>query len=486
MTGVTAATAGSASRCEAQATTYQRRSRARWAGAVILFILTGAVTARAEPVRSARLVLVRDTRVFDGEQVLPRASVLMRDGRVAVIGQGLVAPSGAEVVDGAGGTLLPGLIDAHAHVRGLALHDEIVFGVTTVLDMNTEVEWAAAKRAEQRDAERTGRALDRADLFSAGTLATAPGGHGTEYGPVPTVASAAEARAFVEARMAEGSDFIKIVYDDNGSFGRRLPTLDRGTLKALIDASRAAGKLSVVHVGSVAGARDAILAGADGLAHLSPEAVLDGEVVQLARERGTFVVPTLTLNESLCGVRTGASLLEDDRLTPFLREYAHRTLRDCFQLRPPRPLDFSLVLASVRRLRDAGVPILAGTDAPNPGTAHGVSLHRELELLVRAGLSPLEALRAATSAPARAFRLADRGRIAVGLRADLLLVDGDPTTDILATRAIRTVWKQGQAVDREAYRRSFVRGPRTFPLLALAAAVALVMAVVVARRRSRR
>ena len=127
-------------------------------------------------------------------------------------------------------------------------------------------------------------------------------------------------------------------------------------------------------IGSVAGARDAIEAGADGLAHLSPEAVLDPETVALARRDGTFVVPTLSLNESLCGVRTGASLLRDDRLAPFLREYAHRTLRDSFRFRPPRPLDFSPVLASVARLREAQVPILAGTDAPNPGTAHGISL----------------------------------------------------------------------------------------------------------------
>jgi imidazolonepropionase-like amidohydrolase len=100
------------------------------------------------------------------------------------------------------------------------------------------------------------------------------------------------------------------------------------------------------------------------------------------------------------------------------------------------------------------VPILAGTDAPNPGTAHGISLHRELELLVRAGLPPVEALRAATSLPARAFRLLDRGRIAPGLRADLLLVGGDPTVDILATRNIRAVWKLGHATDREAFRRA--------------------------------
>jgi hypothetical protein len=115
------------------------------------------------------------------------------------------------------------------------------------------------------------------------------------------------------------------------------------------------------------------------------------------------------------------------------------------------PGDIAHALAAVRLLHDAGVPILAGTDAPNPGTAHGASLHRELELLVQAGLSPLEALQAATSSAARAFRLDDRGRIARGLRADVVLVDGDPTTDIRMTRAVVGVWKEGRRYRLELY-----------------------------------
>jgi imidazolonepropionase-like amidohydrolase len=103
----------------------------------------------------------------------------------------------------------------------------------------------------------------------------------------------------------------------------------------------------------------------------------------------------------------------------------------------------------VRALRAAGVPLLAGTDAPVLGRGvHGASLHRELELLVEAGLTPVETLAAATSVPASVFGLADRGRIAPGLRADLLLVAGDPTRQITATRAIRRVWARGRAVDR--------------------------------------
>ena len=99
--------------------------------------------------------------------------------------------------------------------------------------------------------------------------------------------------------------------------------------------------------------------------------------------------------------------------------------------------------AAVRELSAIGVPLLAGTDAPGPGTTYGASLHWELEHLVDAGMSPPSALAAATSVAARAFRMSDRGRIAPGMRADLLLVDGDPTADIHATRNIVRVWKKG-------------------------------------------
>jgi imidazolonepropionase-like amidohydrolase len=106
-------------------------------------------------------------------------------------------------------------------------------------------------------------------------------------------------------------------------------------------------------------------------------------------------------------------------------------------------------VAAVKNLRELGVRILAGSDAdaPNP-TAHGISLHRELELLAAAGLAPSEVLSAATAKTADAFRLADRGRILAGARADLLLVRGDPTSDALVTRDILRVWKAGVIVDR--------------------------------------
>jgi len=110
--------------------------------------------------------------------------------------------------------------------------------------------------------------------------------------------------------------------------------------------------------------------------------------------------------------------------------------------------DLANAFKAVNALHAAGVPILAGTDAPAPGSWNGASLHGELELLVRAGLAPAEALAAATSVPARIFHLEDRGRVAAGYRADLVLVRGDPTLDVTATRDIVAVWKAGVALRR--------------------------------------
>src|SRR5688572_32732186 len=131
----------------------------------------------------------------------------------------------------------------------------------------------------------------------------------------------------------------------------------------------------------------------------------------------------------------GEAIAKDPRLAPYISPENVQGLTRTFPKRPGSPSrDLGRALETVRQLRAAGVPILAGSDAPNPGTAHGASMHRELELLVESGLTPVEALRSATSVPARAFALSDRGRIAEGLRADLVLVNGDPTADILATR----------------------------------------------------
>jgi hypothetical protein len=143
-------------------------------------------------------------------------------------------------------------------------------------------------------------------------------------------------------------------------------------------------------------------------------------------------------------------LITDAHLDAYLNSDEMENLKASFPFRTGATAKMENAFEAVRQLKSAGAPILAGTDAPNPGTSHGASMHRELELLVKAGLTPAEALAAATSVPAKQFKLNDRGRIAPGLRADLLLVNGDPTIDILATRNIVTIWKNGVAQERKA------------------------------------
>jgi imidazolonepropionase-like amidohydrolase len=422
----------------------------RYIGLVVFLLSLVWPRHVARGAESEGVLVFRDARVFDGAQVLPRATVLVRDGRITAVGPEVQAPEGARVIDARGKTLLPGLIDAHPHVFGPdVLRAALVFGVTTELDMFMSDAVLASIRKELAG----DKGADIADLRSAGTLVTAPGGHGTEYGlPIPTLSSPEQAQAFVDARIAEGSDYIKIVYDDGKAFGLDFPTLSQETLKAVIAAAHARKKLAVVHIGSLQGAREAIAAGADGLAHLFIDRAPEADFGRFVASHHAFVVATLSVLESVSGRSGGAALAADPAIAPFLSSGGQADLKLTFPTRAGAATNYAAAEEAVRQLRAAHVPVLAGTDAPNPGTTHGASLHRELELLVKAGLTPAEALAAATSVPAKQFGLEDRGTIAPGKRTDLLLVEGDPTADITATRKIAGVWKLGVAVDRDAYR----------------------------------
>lgn len=411
---------------------------------VVLLLIAIATSSYA-----ADAVLFRGARVFDGARVLEDTDVLVRGDRIESVGRKLRAPAGAEIIEAKGKTLLPGLIDAHTHAFGDALREALMFGVTTELDQFSNTSMARTLREEQA----AGKASGRADLFSAGTLVTAPGGHGTEYGfAIPTITTPDEAQKFVDDRIAEGSDWIKLVYDDGAAYGIKWPTISVETMRAVIDAAHRRGKLAVVHSGSASAARAAIDAGADALIHLFIDKLPADDFAATVKKRGAFVIPTMLVLSSITGTAAAAELARDPRIEPYISPASRESIEHAFPVRPTSPPRvYSVANETLRRLKAAGVPILAGTDSSNPGTAHGVGLLRELELLVKAGLTPAEALAAATSVPARAFRIADRGRIAKGLRADLVLVAGDPTTDITATRAIEGVWKGGVRADRAAF-----------------------------------
>jgi imidazolonepropionase-like amidohydrolase len=400
--------------------------------------------------RGADALVFRNVDVFDGEKMHRGVDVVVRKGMIESVANDAKPDAGAEIISGDGLTLLPGLIDCHTHTFAEAmLKQALVFGVTTELDMFTDYHIAASFRQEQA----AGKARNRADLLSAGTLVTAKGGHGTQFGlTIPTIAGPEEAVAFVDARLKEGSDYIKIVYEDGKPFGVKFTPISKETLAAVVAAAHARHKLAVVHVSERERARDALAAGADGLVHLFIDQPTDDDLVSLAADKKAFVVPTLTVLQSAGGTASGQVLLDDSSLAPFLTLSDAQGLKAFFPHNASASANYSVPREAVRKLKTAGVPILAGTDAPNPGTTHGASMHRELELLVDAGLTPAEALAAATAVPAHHFHLNDRGRIAPGLRADLLLVKGDPTQSIRATRAIVGVWKQGDRCDRNAYR----------------------------------
>ncbi|MER5951895.1 amidohydrolase family protein [Streptomyces sp. NPDC001904] len=360
------------------------------------------------PARTALL----NVRVLDGRRLTEPCTV--------VIDGGVIAPdngtSGARTVDGSGMTLLPGLIDAHVHLHGpdtlarLASH-----GVTTALDMAT---WPPQLLAALR------RVPDLTDIRSAGTPAIGAGG---PHARIPGMAHDAivrrpqEAGEFVAAQVSAGADYIKIVVEAPGEGGP-----DRETIDALVAAARTHGRKTVAHAATAGAYTMALDAGVDHVTHIPLDRLLEpGEIARMAGQ-GQVCIPTLTMMEGTAAARGNAT--------------AYRTAR-----------------RNLAALHAAGVPILAGTDAnTQPGVpfqvAHGESLHHELELLVDAGLTPAEALHSATALTARHFGLDDRGAITPGLRADLVLVDGDPLTDIRATRALHRIWCAGIEVTPAAVR----------------------------------
>jgi imidazolonepropionase-like amidohydrolase len=404
-------------------------------------------------------VVIRAARIFDGVRVIDGDTVVVREGLIAEIGRNVACPDGSEVVEAADATLLPGFIDAHTHTLEVAdLRQALAFGVTTELDM-----FCGLDRLRPLRAAAEARA-DVAGIRSAGIGATMPEGHITQlvdmgvYAPFPTLSTPGEAPGFVAARAEEGSDYLKILVEGGRPLGwSRLPSLDDETLRALVDSAHAHDLQAVAHISTQADARRCVAAGVDGLVHAFVDGPVDPRFIESASAAGIFVVPTLTVFEMLYGPgRREIGYVDHPRLWPYLspdhRAAIQANGRENLPSDLPEWAAATHAHRATRALHRAGVPILAGTDVLYPPSVHGLSLHTELAALVDAGLTPAEALTAATAAPARAFRLADRGRIAAGMRADLLLVDGDPTRRIAATTQIAGVWRAGTRFDRDRYR----------------------------------
>ncbi len=426
----------------------------RFPSILLTLVMAGCATSKGLEATASHepSFAIRHVRIFDGEHVIPSGTLVVQGERIAAVGEDVNLSGVAEIIDGQGMTVLPGLIDSHFHLQGLdAYKTALAFGVTTVVDLFGQYSAFANKTSLGGLAH---RGPDEADTLVS-LLITAPKGHGTEYGdfPMPKVSTAQECQAAVNTQLDEGASFVKIIYDAGESWSKQgMPTLSREVLAACVQAAHARGVMVVVHAITLRESREAIEAGADGLAHAIVDSRSDPAFAELVAAHGAFVIPTLAVFSGMAGQRIDEAILADPRLEPYLSLSGVNGLKTSFPAGFGQGVKPTLMQENVRQLKAAHVPLLAGSDCANPRTAVGATLHQELETLVNTGLTPTEALTAATSLPAARFRLSDRGRIAPGLRADLLLVQGDPTTDIQQTRNIVAVWKLGKKLDRDAYR----------------------------------
>jgi imidazolonepropionase-like amidohydrolase len=364
----------------------------------------GAGTDRSEK------IALTNVRVFDGRGLRGPTTVVIEGGFVGR------DSTGARITDAGGATLLPGFIDAHVHLLTEGHLQQLAdFGVTTALDMGA---WPPSMVDSLR--RRTGMA----DIRSAGIPATIAGSthsHLPGYPAGELVDGPTGATRFVTDRIAEGADYIKLIAD--------IPGPDQETLDALVAASHDHGKLTVAHAVSTAAVDMALQAGVDMITHVPLDRRLTGSTAARVLAQKCVSIPTLTMMKGIVDRFAAATASQPEGV-------------------PAAGPSYESARGSVGELHRAGVPILAGTDAnAGPGIPfsprHGESLHEELELLIEAGLSTVDALRAATVLPAQYFGLHDRGVIEPGRRADLVLIDGDPIADIRATRQIRRVWCAG-------------------------------------------
>jgi len=438
-----------------------------------LMVLSGVIGAGVSLAQqtSARVVLLRDVRLIDGTGSLPREhiSLLLRDGRIAAVGAAdMAVPTGATVVELHGKTVIPGLISAHSHL-GLMIDNvessataytrENVttqlkqfeqYGVTTIMSLGVNRDLVYELREEQR----AGR-LGGATIYTAGRGIGVPGG-------APGLPAAAdqiyrpksvnEAREDVDELAAHHADIVKIWVDKQHGTA---PEMSPEMYRAVIDEAHGKHLRVAAHEYALEDAKRLVADGVDVLAHSVRDEVVDDAFVQAMKRRGVWYVPTFTVDESLFIYADRPEFMQSE----FFRQAAGHLLmakldapdypkkiNDDPQTMQHRK-DFAIGQQNLKKLFDAGVNVGFGTDSGAlPGRIPGFAEHRELELMVRAGLTPMQAITAATGENAKLLHSSDRGTIAVGKRADLVVLDANPLIDIRNTRKIVSVYHDGQNV----------------------------------------
>lgn len=438
--------------------------------AISLPLLTAALVSLLDPAPESPTLVVRGGRLFDPATGASREIAQLFVRGETVLGErdaAAAVPDGVPVIDASGCTILPGFFDLHVHVavsgagytaRGLVsaeenLASQLHSGVTSVVDLHADESTIFALR----DRSREDPALAR--LYAAGSAFTAPGGHGTQFGPAPNVVtSPEEAGARFDDLLKKRPDVVKAILEHGGWGGLgAFPALGDEPFLEVARRAKAASLPLFVHVWNEDEARLAARGGARALAHGVFLDAAGPELVASMKENGVAYVPTLAV--VLASQRTIAGKAPYSR--PLVAEALHPDVAAALASVDPstlrmspmahEELDGALALRNLKTMADAGVEIGLGTDAGNPLVPHGPGVLFEMQLYVDAGLSPARTLAAATLASARILGVADRfGSLEPGKVADVVIVRGDPVANIADVWNVERVVKGGRIVDRSA------------------------------------
>jgi imidazolonepropionase-like amidohydrolase/ABC-type multidrug transport system permease subunit len=449
----------------------------------------GANEAMYRNLQRSGSFLIRNARIFTAAgKTIENGAVLVRGGKIAEIYEG-AAPDPdslkADVVEGAGKTLLPGLIDVHVHLGfpggvSMAAGDYeaakampraaaalLYSGVTMARSVGDGLEASLKLRAELASGGKLG-----AQLSVCGPMFTAGGGQGeelVEFAPaalrealkaqlVRTPKTPEEARRQVRALKTSGVDGLKAILEagwgDNMLHDRFDLLLDR----SVAEEAHAQNLPLATHTGDARDVADAVEIGSTSIEHGAWRDELPDTLLERMARQGVFYDPTLVVAEAYARYyRASADGLDNSLVQQAVSARVLKATRDFVASGQGADAakaalfeqDLAQARANLLRVWQAGVPLAMGTDAGNPLVFHGPSLHRELQLWVQAGIPPRVALEAATSNAARLLRAANRtGSIRKGMDADLLLVDGNPLEDIAATERISLVVLKGERIRR--------------------------------------